>query len=319
MTQRINQGTQFDILGDVLETLRFQGSIFFRSMLAAPWGMSLEITRFPRFHIALSGGFFIGIDEDKKTVEVGEMDIIMLPTGNAHWIADRPGRKLVSSAEAGSACELGNPLFQNGKITNNLMCGIVNYDTDLAHPLLLHLPEIIHIPHIKHDSPIWRIVEMIGEEQNSSVGLNGPITDRLTEVLFLKLIQEYAATADVSSGFFNVLRDKRLLKALGLLHQQTSASWSIDKLAEEVGMSRATLVRHFRESVGMAPMEYLSQWRLLKSHTMLKYSNESLDRIAGRIGYSSAQTLGNAFKRHYGYTPASLRQKTSKTQMALTK
>jgi transcriptional regulator GlxA family with amidase domain len=62
-------------------------------------------------------------------------------------------------------------------------------------------------------------------------------------------------------------------------------------------------------------MEYLSQWRFLKSHTMLKYSNDSLDRIAGRIGCSSAQTLGNAFKRHYGYTPASLRQKVARTQL----
>ena len=308
MTHRINQGNQFDVLGDVLETLRFQGTIFFRSMLAAPWGMSLQLTEFPRFHIALSGGFFIGMEEaGKNTVEVGEMDIIMLPTGNAHWIADRPGRKLIPSAEAGRACELGNPCFQSGKITNNLMCGIVNYDTDLAHPLLLHLPEIIHIPSIKPDSPIWHIVELIGEEQNRSGGLNGPITDRLTEVLFLKLIQEYAATADVSSGFFNVLRDRRLLKVLGVIHQQINAAWSIDKLAEEAGMSRATMVRHFRESLGMAPMEYLSQWRLLKSHTMLKYSNESVDRIAERVGYSSAQTLGNAFKRYYGYTPALLR------------
>ncbi len=55
-----NQEIKFDVLGDILDTLRFRGSIFFRSKLAAPWGMSLEKIEEPRFHIALRGNCVIG-------------------------------------------------------------------------------------------------------------------------------------------------------------------------------------------------------------------------------------------------------------------
>ena len=114
MPERLNRGPAFDVLGDILETLRFRGSIFFRSDLAAPWGMSLPGMGSPRFHIVLSGECFVGSDT-RDAVKAEEADIIMLPNGDSHWIADKPGRELIPSARAGEACELDNPLFQKGE------------------------------------------------------------------------------------------------------------------------------------------------------------------------------------------------------------
>ena len=115
MPERLNPEPQFDVLGDVLETLRFRGSLFFSSELAAPWGISLSEMGIPRFHIVLSGECFVG-SGDREVVKAGGADIVMLPNGSSHWIADKPGRQLVSSARAGEACELGSPLFQQGAI-----------------------------------------------------------------------------------------------------------------------------------------------------------------------------------------------------------
>ena len=84
----------FDVLGDVLETLRFRGSIFFRSQLAAPWGMKLESAMAPRFHIAMDGNCVLGAGEDSTLVKLKHMDIVLLPHGDMHWIADQPDREL---------------------------------------------------------------------------------------------------------------------------------------------------------------------------------------------------------------------------------
>ena len=81
MSERLNQDRSFDVLGDILETLRFRGSLFFRSTLAAPWGMSLVKTGTPRFHIALSGECFVGA-EGHDAVKVRETEIIMLVWSN---------------------------------------------------------------------------------------------------------------------------------------------------------------------------------------------------------------------------------------------
>jgi len=307
VSERLKNDVSFDVLGDVLETLRFRGSIFFRSELAAPWGLKLVPMGVPRFHVALSGNCFVG-SEGHETVEVEEMSIVMLPTGDSHWIADQPGRNLVSSARAGEACDLGDPFFQQGEITNRLMCGIVQYDQESPHPLLNSLPDILHIPRLETGQPIWSTVTLIDAEMNRTEGRGGTIVDRLTEVLFLQLLNYYAEQSDEAGGFLVALRDRRLQQALTLIHSEPAFAWSLLSLGERVGMSPATLVRHFKNAVGVAPMTYILNWRIMKAYNLIKYTSTPLEQIAESVGFGSARTLSKSFQRHYHYTPKELRQ-----------
>ena len=312
MSERLNDDMGFDVLGDVLETLRFRGSIFFRSDLAAPWGMLLDPVGMPRFHIALSGNCFVGGD-DQDVLKIEAMDIVMLPTGNSHWIADQTGRELVPASAAGEACELGNPLFQKGKITNRLMCGIVHYDQESPHPLLDSLPEILHFPKLEAQQSIWSTVTLIDTEMQRTGGRGGTIVDRLTEVLFLQLLNYYAEQNDEQRGFLIALRDRRLQRALTLIHSEPEFDWSLSSLGERVGMSRATLVRHFKDAIGMAPMTYISNWRIMKAYNLIKYNSKPLEQIAEQVGFGSARSLSKSFQRHYHCTPNELRRASQST------
>ena len=262
-----------------METLRFRSTIFFRSQLAAPWGFSLEREPAPRFHISIDGRFFGGGEENPAPVEVEEMEIVILP-----------------------------PLFQTGSATNLVMCGITRFDTDLSHPLLEALPSLIHLPKFDGQSQIWRLVELIDAEAERGLNRRAPILDRLTEALFLQLLQEFVDHGEGTIGFVAALRDRALRRALELLHREPATPWTIDALATQAALSRATLIRRFRESVGVAPIEYLTRWRLLKAHQLARFSADSIDQIASRVGFSSAQTLTRAFKRFFGVTPSSLRR-----------
>jgi AraC-like DNA-binding protein len=307
VSERLNDGDGFDVLGDVLETLRFRGSIFFRSELAAPWGMSLEQDAFPRFHIAMSGDCFVGPSEE-EAVRVKQSEIIMLPAGHAHWIADQPGRKLVPSERAGKACELGNPLFQKGEITHRLICGLVQFEQTSSHPFLDSLPEILHFPNLKAVGPIWSTVTLIDTEMHRTAGQSGLIIDRLTEVLFLQLLNHHISESKESAGFLTALRDRRVHQALSLIHAEPQVDWTLSSLGDRVGMSRATLVRHFQDAVGVAPMKYIINWRLMKAYNLVKYTSTSLEQVAEAVGFASSRTLGRAFHRHYDCTPSELRR-----------
>lgn len=298
----------FGVLNDIMETLRFRSTIFLRSQLAAPWGFRLEEEAAPRFHIAISGSFFVGDEGHSPPLEVGEMELALLPNGRSHWIADRPGRPLVPSAEAVEACELGSPFFQKGSVTNLVMCGVTRFDTDLSHPLLDTFPALIHIPKLEAESPVWKLVQIIDSEASQRTVLGGPILDRLTEALFLQLLQSLVDQDEELPGFFAALQDRQLHQALELIHRRPDKAWTIDDLASRVALSRATLVRRFRDSVGSPPIEYLTRWRLLKAHQLARHSADSIDRIASQVGFSSAQTLTRAFKRSFGITPTSLRR-----------
>jgi AraC-like DNA-binding protein len=306
-TERLKQETDFDLLSDILETLRFRGSIFFRSELAAPWGMSLSEIGCPRFHIALSGDCFIGTGTH-PSIQVGESDILMLPNGDSHWIADSPGRELVPSERAGLACQLGDPLFQQGDITHRLMCGLVRFDKGAAHPILDALPAMMHFPALESGGPIWSIVSLIDAELRSQHSTHSRIADRLTEVLFLQLLKHYVGQSEQTIGFLAALRDRRVYRALTLIHNAPEFEWTLSALGDEVGMSRATLVRRFQDIVGVAPMAYIMDWRLMKAHELVKHTMQPLEQIAQATGFASARTLSRAFKRHYGFTPHEMRR-----------
>jgi len=305
--ERLNQGPAFDVLGDILETLRFRGSLFFRSDLAAPWGMSLSEMGIPRFHIVMSGECFVGSDAH-DAVKAEGADIIMLPNGTSHWIADQPGRELVPSVSAGEACELGNPLFQKGEITNRLMCGLVHYDQGASHPILDALPEMMHFSMLESAGPIWSVVKLIDAEMQGNQNRFSRITDRLTEVLFLQLLNHYVRENEDTSGFLAALRDRRVYRALTLIHQEPEFNWTLTSLGERVGMSRATLVRRFQEVIGVPPMAYIADWRIMKAHSLVKHSVTPLEHIADATGFASARTLSRAFQRHFGCTPSELRR-----------
>jgi hypothetical protein len=175
-----------DVLADVLDTLRFRGSIFFRSKLSAPWGMSLSKLKNPRFHIAINGNCFIGVGKKSdQVINMKHMEIVMLPHGEMHWIADQPNRKLTPSEQAGDACELGMPLFQNGAITNKIICGLIDYEKTTLHPIINSLPTILHFSNIKENDSLWMTVMLIDAEMEKEQNNKTSIIDRLTEVLFM--------------------------------------------------------------------------------------------------------------------------------------
>lgn len=311
VSNRINfDESSVDVLADVLDTLRFRGSIFFRSRLAAPWGMSLSKLKNPRFHIALSGDCFIGVDDtNTKIIDLHNMDIVMLPHGEMHWIADQPGRKLIPSEQAGDACELGMPLFQKGEITNKLICGLIDYEKDMLHPIIDSLPSALHFTGIKHNDPIWMTVLLIDAEMEKEQTNQTSIIDRLTEVLFMQLLNRHMDENKEITGFFAALHDKRIHRALELIHRKPQYQWSLDLLVEQVNMSRATLIRQFKHTVGVSPMTYLLNWRMTKAYHLLKQSNSTVEQIAEEVGFSTARTLAKAFQRQYGMTPSELRRK----------
>ena len=68
-------------------------------------------------------------------------------------------------------------------------------------------------------------------------------------------------------------------------------------------MSRSGFALRFRELVGMAPLAYLTQWRMELARTQLRRADTPVAVLAARFGYASESAFGNAFKRRFGHAP----------------
>jgi AraC-like DNA-binding protein len=166
--------------------------------------------------------------------------------------------------------------------------------------LLSLLPRIVHV---RGERRLTTLVELVGEEARAQRPGKDIILAHLLEVLFIEALRSTAA-AGASPGLLRGLADVRIAAALRQIHDFPERSWTIEDLAHVSALSRSAFFERFQRTVGMTPMEYVISWRMALAMDILRRRGGSIAEVAGRIGYSSANTFSTAFKRHSGQTPA---------------
>jgi AraC-like DNA-binding protein len=99
-----------------------------------------------------------------------------------------------------------------------------------------------------------------------------------------------------------------IAQALAVLHERPAEPWTIERLAAEVHLSRATLARRFAELVGEPPLTYLTRWRMDLAARRLRDTTEPVETIARGVGYTSEYAFNRAFSRHRGQPPGRWRR-----------
>jgi AraC-like DNA-binding protein len=107
----------------------------------------------------------------------------------------------------------------------------------------------------------------------------------------------------VGVGWLFALADKQMSAAITAMHEEPGHAWTLQDLAERVGMSRSVFALRFKETVGATPMEYLTRWRMLLAGDRLTNSADSISAIAMSLGYESESAFGKAFRRVMGFSP----------------
>lgn len=83
--------------------------------------------------------------------------------------------------------------------------------------------------------------------------------------------------------------------------------------AEAIGVKSTYLSKLFKESLGVNFTDYLNQYRIQKSLTLLTETSEPLNDIAMQSGYNSVQNYIRVFKKYMNMTPGQYRKEQSIT------
>jgi AraC-like DNA-binding protein len=113
---------------------------------------------------------------------------------------------------------------------------------------------------------------------------------------------------DGTPSWLMALRDPPVARVLALLHARPAESWTLELLAREVHLSRATLARRFTSAVGESPLSYLARWRMHLAAQRLKDTSDAVATIARDVGYTSEYAFSRAFSRHRGQPPGRYRR-----------
>ena len=191
------------------------------------------------------------------------------------------------------------------------MCGFLGYDASPRHPLLEALPRMIHARAAEREKGSWLdlfIPVAVAECGNKRPG-GESILGRMSELMFVEVIRQYVERLPPAErGWLAGLRDRQVGRALNLIHGSPSHCWTLEKMAGTVGLSRSSLAERFSCTVGVPPMQYLTNWRMQLATRLLQDGVESIAEIACRVGYESEAAFSRAFKRSMGVAPAAWRK-----------
>lgn len=265
------------------------------------WGIRYSAYGHPGFAIVLAGQCWLAVDRaEPMLLERG--DFVLLPSTPAFSLFSRPGVDCVHVKPSDGAARHGE---QQGEPDFQALGGAFQTEPVNAPLLLALLPRVIHIRSADGDTGrLSRIVDLIMDECATDQPGREMILERLLEIMLVECLRWSSPGEDrFSSGLLAGLRDPALARALRAMHSDVRAGWTVGDLASLAGMSRSAFALRFAGTLGCAPIEYLTRWRMALAQDALSRGGTSLDRLADEIGYESASAFSTAFRRRVGSSP----------------
>lgn len=140
------------------------------------------------------------------------------------------------------------------------------------------------------------------------------VTERLAEALLVQFLRLLMQQKRLPFGLLATLSDDKLARAIVAIHDSPEQAWTVDKLAQEAGMSRTAFNNAFRDKLGYTPLEYVTLWRMRLANQKLRQGQSSVAAISLELGYQSETAFRRAFKKNLGFAPGQIRKQQNQQQ-----
>jgi AraC-like DNA-binding protein len=331
-----------DALTDALGSFRLTAGVFVTARMTPPWSVvspaSADVARaaatgagpLSGFHVIVEGRCFVRAGG--ATIEAEAGDCVIITAGTSHVLCSDPALTPLPMTPYLSASPGGRiPHVDQGtgEGAARLVCGFLQGDERLG-PLVRSLPPILCVRGAEHLELVWPESDGLvaqrpaGDDEDrwleatrrrtveeASAGRPGSVVmvTRLVEILFVEVLRRYVEVQPAGgAAWISAVHDDVVGRALRRLHEAPGRSWTVERLAREVGASRSVLAARFRATVGCAPMEYLTRHRIYLAKRLLATRDLPVMQVAERAGYASAEAFSRAFRRAAGLAPGAWRR-----------
>lgn len=277
-------------------------TIFGQGWHAGEWGFRVASNVERGFHVVTRGEAWLKVDGHEEMQRLGPGDVAQVNV--PHELLSDPGQ----SATMFSLEVLRDMTVHKSEASTGLICGAYVLREAESHPLFDQLPDVLLMRAGEREPGADHVIAlMIQEASTQGAGMHA-ITSRLVDVLLCYILRHWlASSCPEQKGWVAALRDPMLSQVLSLLHNHPEQAWTIDALAARVHTSRATLIRHFTQTLDTSVMTYLREVRMQRARQILATSRDGLDEVALRVGYADAFSLSKAYKQWWGHSPSDAR------------
>jgi AraC family transcriptional activator of mtrCDE len=307
-----------DWLSHLLAMMPVAGRLDLRCLYGAPWRIDQAgaDAGAMAYHAVLAGSAILEDPVGGPPHRLAAGDILLLPSGTAHRLHDgsgmpavpaynRPGLNLLFSENAGPGERL------------DMLCG--HFLTSPQHNRLLraYLPPLLIVrgagqsaapAEITAGTQVRSLIAMMRAESDQESLGGRAMLNAFSAALFTLALRLASAAAEAPAGLLALAGHPRLAPALTAMFQEPARPWTLPELARLCHMSRATLARHFRESLDRSAADLLLDIRMTMAANALKQPLHSTAAVAELAGYQSEAAFQRVFKQYMGVTPAQWRR-----------
>jgi AraC family transcriptional regulator, activator of mtrCDE len=268
-----------------------------------------EPAGFAQFHIVTNGNCLLERNSG-ETFKLEAGSILLLPQGDPHVV-----RSVSRGGSSGTPIrtEYNNAIRiktnARGASDTEMICGRLRLDGAMYSLVTAALPKaiVLSIGRGAQFDRMRMLVQAIDEELQAARPGATTIATELATALFVMMLRLHFEQSASSSGILRLLASTSSARAVTAMLRAPAHPWTLDELAAEAHVSRATLVRIFRREGDVPPLGLLSELRLGLARYRLGSTNETLAQVATAVGYDSESAFARAFRKHYGISPGRLR------------
>lgn len=298
-----------DTLDKLIELAQITGSVDIQCLFRDKWYAPHGRRRAHGIaHLVVAGESYIKIEGEPEARLLKTGDLIFFPRSAEHIISSE-----TDCNNCGDTPHIGNggaftvaSSGSGGEKSLDLFCARFEYD---EHADIMHdLPETVLI---KMDHPSLQcLVSMLQYESAHMLSGSRAIVNALSSVLLVLIVRAYLEQGGEAplGGILNGLRDKRLRQLIHTVVSRPEDEWNIEKMTALANLSRAQLMRLFKQQTGISPHAFVNLIRLRQAAVLLRQTADSVLSVALNVGFQSETHFGKAFKKQYGISPGQYRK-----------
>jgi len=294
-----------DPLSSVLSKLQLSAEVYVNGEFCGDWAVDTSGNRRIPFHLIGKGEAWLHF-EGKEPQQLKTGSLIIFPHDSSHIIS--------SSVKKPASKTVNAPLISTGSNITNMICGFFDFNNKAVLPLLDSLDSvlIVDIEKKAHNSTVPAVKTLLHlllmELKREAAGFYAAI-NQLAYLLFIEIIRLQILEKKVDKGLISAMFDPKISLSLAAIHNAPEKQWTLESLANESIMGRSSFAQRFSELVGVTPMQYLTNWRMLEATKLLsEKASMPVSDVAELCGYRSSIAFQKAFKNNMGITPAVYRK-----------
>jgi AraC-like DNA-binding protein len=296
-------------LSEFLNLLELRSQTWCFVCMDADSGIKIPHSETVYFYQVLEGAVTLaGASGESTALRAG--DIVMVMSGEGHALRTQRGSAATSLdfLVSGEYADMP-PTFSvgAGRPVTRLLAGRLKVRWPGGqHPK--GLPAVLKVPAENN------AVDFATLLHNSSATGASAVLTRAATLLFISAFRDHPRCQAVFQEFG---RQDPIARAQQYIQTHPFNAWTVENIAQKVGMGRSSFATRFAREVGRTPIEYMSEERMKHAALFLEKTDMKIGEIGERVGYRSEAAFIRRFTACFGLTPGEMRRRARRSGEAM--